>query len=211
MNKAVINVNNFIVNGDIDVLQEKIQNLPMGDYDGVVLEVLNDDFEAHNLPLLIENFFQKQLVVIGIRTENSKLKEFAQFSNLAIFAENQENQEIQSQKNTQTIQNAPSIVRENTKRNEQVYAKNCDLVLLGDLHAEAEAMSDESVSIYGGGYGSVFAGINNKNSSIFVNYFQLKLVCIAGVYKKFDTIPENLFNKSVVITLNNGKLNFKPI
>jgi septum site-determining protein MinC len=205
MKKNLENINTFVVDKNIDEIKQQITNLEINNYESVILEIINADFAVSDLPILIELFSQKQFVVIGVRTDSTEVIEFAKFSNLAIFSEKNL---IISENNTK-IANKPSIVQGNVSKNDQIFAKNCDLIITGDLASNSEAMSDENVMIYGGGYGKVFAGIKNKNASIFVQYFQLKLVCINGVYKKFDKIPKEYLNQTMVITLIDEKLNFK--
>jgi septum site-determining protein MinC len=188
MKKNLENINTFVVDKNIDEIKQQITNLEINNYESVILEIINADFAVSDLPILIELFSQKQFVVIGVRTDSTEVIEFAKFSNLAIFSEKNL---IISENNTK-IANKPSIVQGNVSKNDQIFAKNCDLIITGDLASNSEAMSDENVMIYGGGYGKVFAGIKNKNASIFVQYFQLKLVCINGVYKKFEQNPQRI-------------------
>jgi septum site-determining protein MinC len=211
MQEHTENIHNFVINTDIDSIKNTIQTLALGNHTGVILDIQNPDFAVSDLPLLIELFAQKQFVVIGVRSVSKEITEFATFSNLAIF-NTTTSKEISSKPTTPTpyaISKKPSIIRGNIAKGEQVFAKNCDLIIIDDLLDNAEAMSDENITIYGGGYGKVFAGIKNKHASIFVNYFQLKLVCIGGIYKKFDTIPKEYFNQTIFITLIDEKLNFK--
>jgi len=205
-------INNFIIEQDIEKIKTIINNLEIADYvnySAVILDIANPDFAVSDLPILIELFAQKQLVVIGVRSVSEEIIQFAKFSNLAIFNKKSAENTLQAN-NLQTtiITKKPSVVR-GVAKNEQVFAKNCDLIITGNLFDNAEAMSDKNIAIYGGGYGKVFAGIKNKNASIFVQYFQLKLVCINGVYKKFEKIPKEYLNKTMLITLNNQKLDFK--
>jgi septum site-determining protein MinC len=210
MKKNLENINTFVVDKNIDEIKQHITNLEINNYESVILEIINADFAVSDLPILIELFSQKQFVVIGVRTSSAEVIEFAKFSNLAIFSKN--NNPPEMVKTPQIINKTPTkptIIRGNLPKGEQVYAKNCDLIITDDLLDNGEAVSDESVMIYGGGYGKVFAGIKNKNASIFVQYFQLKLVCINGVYKKFSKIPKEYLNQTMVITLIDEKLNFK--
>lgn len=209
MQTQVENINNFVVDKDIETIKNTIADFEVSNYSAVVLDIQHPNFAVSDLPILVELFAQKQMVVIGVRATSDEVLEFARFSNLAIFNQNSNPDFIAENIPKKTIDKKPTIIYGNVAKNEQIFAKNCDLVITGDLLDNAEGMSDESIMIYGGGYGKVFAGIKNKNASIFVNYFQLKLVCINGIYKQFSKTPKEYLNKTILITLIDNKLNFK--
>lgn len=209
MQTQIESINNFVVDTNIETIKNIIADFETSNYPAVILDIQHPNFTVSDLPILIELFAQKQMVVIGIRADDEGILEFAKFSNLAIFNKYSTQESTEEHKLKQIIDKKPTIIYGNVAKNEQIFAKNCDLIITGDLLDNAEAMSDENIRIYGGGYGKVFAGIKNKNASIFVNYFQLKLVCINGIYKKFSKIPKEYLNKTILITLIDKKLNFK--
>jgi septum site-determining protein MinC len=104
----------------------------------------------------------------------------------------------------------PLVIDNLVTKNEQIYSKEKDLIVGNKVESGAELISDANIFIYDLMQGSVFAGVKgNKKVVIFIHNFEASLVVIAGVYKKFETIPENLKNKSVNITLSDDKLHFK--
>jgi septum site-determining protein MinC len=104
----------------------------------------------------------------------------------------------------------PLVIDNPVTKNEQIYSKEKDLIVGNKVASGAELISDANIFIYDLMQGSVFAGVKgNKKVVIFIHNFEASLVVIAGVYKKFETIPENLKNKSVNITLSDNKLHFK--
>jgi septum site-determining protein MinC len=206
MNKQNFSTNYFVIdNSDIDVIKQNIANLENGKYEPVVIDIIDTNFPVVDLPIIIELFAQKQLIVVGIKTTSSEVLEFARFSNLAIFP----SKTNFVAKQTDLFTNRPSIIRGDVKNNEQIYVKNTDLVILGDVGSGSEVISDKNIYIYGGSYGKIFAGITDKSAKIFINFFATKLVCINGIYREFDKTPKEYLNKSIEISLIDNKLDFK--
>ncbi len=188
-------------------MQQDISAFASGHFAPVVLDIISTSFEVANLPILIELFAQKQLVVIGVITEREDIKEYATLSNLALVPHTSN-----AEHPKHLFINKPSIIRNDIKKNEQIYAKNTDLIVLGDVLDKAEAISDKNIYIYGGSYGKIFAGIKaNTEAKIFAHFFASKLVCIAGVYREFDLVPAEYYNKSVEISLVGDALEFRVL
>lgn len=105
---------------------------------------------------------------------------------------------------------SPLIIDSEIKENEQIYSQDRDLIIGNKVCANTEIISEANVFVYDLMQGKVFAGIKgNKKAVIFIHNFEATLVSIAGIYKKFETIPATLKNKSVNISLSGDKLNFK--
>jgi septum site-determining protein MinC len=187
-------------------------------HSAVILEVENKYFQANELAVLIEILTQNQMVVIGVRTQNQELIDFAKFSGLAVF----DNfavaltQEMQIEKcpisAPKMEQRLPKIVIGEVAESEQVLSKDSDLILLGSVKANADVIAHGSVSAYREMQGNVFAGIDgDEEATIFMNEFSAKLVSIAGVYKQFEKVPAKLHARSVMVDLKDGKLRFKIV
>ncbi len=210
MNKPAELIYNFIIDtDDMAILAVKIKKLT-NLTGAVILDINNDHFMANNLAIIIELLSQKQLITIGIRSKKANIIKFAKFSNLVIF------DKIKPIKTAAIDSYKPAIkplrvIKNNILANEQIYIKNKDIVLLGDLDSHADIISDTNITIYGNSYGSIIAGVKDKNAMIFTYNFQAKLIAINGIYKKFNNIPVNILNKTLIITLNKEKLNFKVL
>jgi septum site-determining protein MinC len=202
-----------IATNNFDNIKTEIEKLEFGTHEGVVLVFNVVSFDVGKLPLIIELFAQKQLVVVAVKTTIIEIIEFATFSNIATVDDISPSAVPLSSPTSPQPQSLhssrPSIIRTDIKSHEQIYVKNTDLVILGDVNSGAEVISDKNIYIYGGGYGKIFAGLTNKNARIFVNFFATKLVCIGGVYREFDKVPKEYLNKSIEISLKDDKLDFK--
>lgn len=90
---------------------------------------------------------------------------------------------------------------------QQVYARARDLVLTAAVANGAEAIADGSIHIYGRLSGRALAGAQGEISArIFCHEFHAELVSIAGQYRVFETIPDDLCGKPVQVWLEGEKL-----
>ena len=85
----------------------------------------------------------------------------------------------------------------------QIYAKDRDLIVIGQVSEGAEIMADGHVHIYGRCRGRVAAGVSGQASAeIFCVTFEPELVSLAGTYCGSDQIPEELWSARVRVRLD---------
>ena len=90
---------------------------------------------------------------------------------------------------------------------QQVYARDCDLVVTGAVANGAEVIADGDIHVYGGLRGRAMAGAQgNADARIYVHDFRAELVAIAGHYRVFEQIPKDLEGQSVRCWLEGEKL-----
>ncbi|HTH67698.1 MAG TPA: septum site-determining protein MinC [Rhodanobacter sp.] len=90
---------------------------------------------------------------------------------------------------------------------QQVYARERDLIVTGAVANGAEVIADGNIHIYGGLRGRAMAGAQgDEKSRIFVSDFRAELVAIAGHYRVFEQIPDDLEGQSVQCWLEGEKL-----
>lgn len=196
-------------------------------------------FSATDLAMFIELLTQNEYIIIGIQSKNKEVIDYANISSIVVFppfSKNiqplvetksiekktlEEKKEVQKPLETKSetktpietnFKNnlSPLIIDNEVKENEQIYSKGSDLIIGNKVCVNTEIISNANIFVYDLVQGKVFAGIKgNKKSVIFIHNFEATLVSIAGIYKKFETIPATLKNKSVHISLSNDKLNFK--
>ncbi len=99
------------------------------------------------------------------------------------------------------------VIRTPIRSGQQVYAKNCDLVILNHVSAGAEVIADGSIHIYGSLRGRAIAGAKgHKDATIICNDLQAELVSIAGNYWLSDQISSELWQRKVVISSDSDSL-----
>ncbi len=90
---------------------------------------------------------------------------------------------------------------------QQIYARDRDLIVTGAIANGAEVIADGNIHIYGGLRGRAMAGAQgDEKARIFVSDFRPELVAIAGQYRVFEQIPDNLEGQSVQCWLEGEKL-----
>lgn len=90
---------------------------------------------------------------------------------------------------------------------QQIYAKECDLVINGDVSPGAEVIADGNIHIYGALRGKALAGaMGDKSASIFCQLLNPELVSVAGVYKLSDDLSVDFAGKSCVVSLQDEQI-----
>jgi septum site-determining protein MinC len=90
---------------------------------------------------------------------------------------------------------------------QQIYARERDLIVTGTIANGAEVIADGNIHIYGGLRGRAMAGAQgDEKARIFVSDFRAELVAIAGHYRVFEQIPDDLEGQSVQCWLEGEKL-----
>ncbi|MCK5819717.1 MAG: septum site-determining protein MinC [Psychromonas sp.] len=95
---------------------------------------------------------------------------------------------------------------------QQVYAKENDLVILGDVNAGAEVIADGNVYIYGVLRGRALAGATgDQDAAVYCTSFAPELVSIAGTYNLTAELPEEFINTSCVVKFKDKQLEIVPL
>jgi len=106
----------------------------------------------------------------------------------------------------------PKVHIGRVRSGQQIYAKESDLVISGDVGAGAEVIADGSIHIYGTLRGKALAGaMGNNNAAIFCQTLEPELVSIAGVYKLSEALPKDAWSASCSIFLEDQKLVFSNL
>jgi septum site-determining protein MinC len=99
------------------------------------------------------------------------------------------------------------IFKGRVRSGQQIYAKECDLVINGDVSAGAEVIADGDIHIYGALRGRALAGaMGDQSASVFCQLLAPELVSIAGVYKLSESLPSEFIGKSSIISLLDEQL-----
>lgn len=81
-----------------------------------------------------------------------------------------------------------------------------DLILTNSVNSGAEAITDNSLHVYGRAQGRLVAGATgDKDARIFCQVFNPSLVSVAGTYCLRDNLPENTIDKSVQVRFVEGE------
>ena len=81
-----------------------------------------------------------------------------------------------------------------------------DLVLTDSVNNGAEAITDNSLHVYGRAQGRLVAGATgDKDARIFCQRFNPSLVSVAGTYCLHDSIPEEMIDQPVQVRFVEGQ------
>lgn len=79
------------------------------------------------------------------------------------------------------------VIDRTIRSGQQIYAKGCDLVILGAVSNGAEVIADGSIHCYGPLRGRAIAGAaGNRKARIFSSNFGPELIAVAGVFRTFE-------------------------
>ncbi len=100
---------------------------------------------------------------------------------------------------------APSrVVTQPVRSGQQIYARDCDLIVLSQVSEGAEVLADGNIHIYGGLRGRALAGVTGDVSArIFCHSLEAELLSVAGNFLLSDDFREQLWKKPVQVSLNN--------
>lgn len=120
---------------------------------------------------------------------------------------------VQPAKAPEPSKHSPALMHHHTVRSGQrLYGRNRDLVVTATVGAGAEVMADGCVHVYGVLRGRAMAGARGDvTARVFCQEFHAELVSIAGVFRVFETIPEDLAGKPVQAWLDGEDLRFARI
>ena len=106
----------------------------------------------------------------------------------------------------------PLLVDRPVRSGQQLYARDTDLIIMGQVGPGAEVIADNNIHVYGPLRGRALCGVSgNADTRIFCQSLEAELVSVAGVYRMLETIPEELRGKPAQIWLDNDRLAIEPL
>ncbi len=108
--------------------------------------------------------------------------------------------------------NAALLHHQPVRSGQRLYARLRDLIVTATVGAGAEVMADGCVHIYGALRGRAMAGAHGDTGArIFCQEFRAELVSVAGVFRVFETIPDELEGHAVQAWLDGNDLRLARI
>ena len=106
----------------------------------------------------------------------------------------------------------PMLVDRPVRSGQQLYARDTDLVVVGQVGPGAEVIADNNIHVYGPLRGRALCGVSgNTDARIFCQSLEAELVSVAGNFRMLETIPENLRGRPAKIFLDNERLSIEPL
>ncbi|WP_028862187.1 septum site-determining protein MinC [Psychromonas aquimarina] len=225
-----LNFTLLVVNVDseeLSILAEELNKKRMmaPDFFSNAPVVVNIESETLNLDFTqLKNVVSEQgFLLVGISGELSEpQKELINTQNIAVLRSSRRHAAKAAVKTEQEQQQVPAAEAEppvlssyiktkihtgRVRSGQQIYAKECDLVINGDVGAGAEVIADGNIHIYGALRGKALAGaMGDQSASIFCQALSPELVSIAGVYKLSDDLAHEFAGKSSIVSLQDEQI-----
>jgi len=117
-----------------------------------------------------------------------------------------------SAQEVQYVVKQPQLMTRPVRSGQQVYARDTDLIVMGQVGPGAEVIADNHIHIYGPLRGRALCGVSgNTEARIFCSSLEAELVSVAGNYRVLESIPEDLRGKPAQIWLDKERLNIEPL
>jgi septum site-determining protein MinC len=180
------------------------------------VQAINEKEEL-NLSELCETLRSCNMLPVGIRGLSNKLQDSAIEQGLAIIQSNGSKKADTSTKNSAaskpTTKKPYKLITKPVRSGTQVYAKDCDLVIIASVNTGAEVIADGNIHIYGPLRGRALAGARGDESArIFCHSLEAELISIAGHYLVKENIKIPRTKKPLLqVYLNNNTITIEGI
>jgi len=123
-----------------------------------------------------------------------------------------DDEELPEATEVEVVVKTPMLLRRPVRSGQQVYARDTDLIIMGQVGAGAEVLADQNIHVYGPLRGRALCGVSgSENTRIFCQSLEAELVSVAGNYRVLEEIPANLRGKPAQIWLDKDRLNIEPL
>jgi septum site-determining protein MinC len=120
--------------------------------------------------------------------------------------------DLSASREVEYVIKSPLLIDKPVRSGQQVYARDTDLIVMGQVGPGAEVIADNNIHIYGPLRGRALCGVSgNTATRIFCQSLEAELVSVAGNYRMLETIPEELRGKPAQIWLDKDRLNIEPL
>ncbi|MCE0492905.1 septum site-determining protein MinC [Vibrio salinus] len=211
---SVLHLTDSDINSSIEFLKEKVAQAPAFFAHAPVVINISQVSEDIDFSQLKKGLSQTGIVPVGVTgSKNKETQSRASEAGFAVMTDSQPSK-IKSAPSSNQPKSTPmtptKVISHPIRSGQQIYAKNCDLVVLNNVSAGAEVIADGSIHIYGSLRGRAIAGASGlQEARIYCHDLQAELVSIAGNYWLSDQITSEYWHKKVMLSLANETLHFE--
>ncbi|MDW8846357.1 septum site-determining protein MinC [Erwinia sp. MMLR14_017] len=198
-------------------LQDKINQAPAFLKNApVVLNMASLTGEV-NWRLMQQAIVSTGLHIVGVSgCKDESLKRIITRAGLPLLSEGKEQKQtvevVEPAQPVETPAVKTRVINAPVRSGQQIYAKNCDLIVTSSVSAGAELIADGNIHIYGMMRGRALAGASgDRECQIFCTSLSAELVSIAGEYWIMDQIPAEFFGKASRLCLSDGALTIQTL
>lgn len=202
---SVLHLSDNDVAKAVSFLNEKVQQAPAFFANApVVINIANVDGEI-DFTTLKQGVSDAGMFPVGVTgCKDKRTQNLANQANFAVMSASK------SPSQAPAALAPTKIVRTPVRSGQQIYAKDCDLVVLNHVSEGAEVIADGSIHIHGTLRGRAIAGANgNKNAVIICNKLNAELMSIAGHYWLTEQFADEYWQQKVMFSLDDDSLKFE--
>jgi septum site-determining protein MinC len=164
-----------------------------------------------DLELIAQSLQDLNMILVGVKTQNQIIKEKARQLKLAVFNHNTPAPDEKHTIKTQ-VHNKTKVITQPVRSGQQIYAKNCDLIILSSVSQGAEIIADGNIHVYGALRGRALAGVSGDSGMyIFCHHFDAELIAIAGLYMVSEDLQKYKQKQGVKVYLDDNRLMIEPL
>lgn len=193
------------------VLEKKMAQAPKFFESAPVIVNINQVNEPIDFAKLNETIKATGFIMVGVTgCQNSEQKSLLHELKIPVLVAGRDNTKTDESK-TPSVPLSPKIVRGQVRSGQQVYAKNCDLIIIGSVSNGAEIIADGNIHVYGALRGRAIAGANGQaDCAIFCQNLQAELISIAGHYQLSESL-QSMWKQACYIKLDAQQLKFATL
>lgn len=172
-----------------------------------IVEFLYDEFVPSNKLKRIKKTIEGvSATLVGIKSSTEIQQDEIKKAGINVIHNNK--QELPEQiRHNRTITARGLMTQGKVRSGTQVYAKDKDIVVCGDISHGSEIIASGNIFIYGALNGKAIAGADgDEGAQIFCQEFQPELISIAGTYIVCDDISSEFKAKSVSARMHDKKI-----
>ena len=202
-------------------LTEKVEQAPQFFQNAPIILALDkctDDGEPLDLEQLVAICRAHGLSTMAIRSDRPADLAAAQALNITVIPPSDARERLLAIAPAEQAPVEPSliparVITHPVRSGQQIYAKNCDLIVMAAVSAGAELLADGNIHVYGPLRGRALAGINgNSEARIFCQQLGAELLSIAGQYKVAEDLRRDpAWGKATQTYLNEEQLQISEI
>ncbi|GAA5213032.1 septum site-determining protein MinC [Corallincola platygyrae] len=220
---SVLKLSSLDIDAVASELGQKIAQVPHF-FDRAPVVVDLELLQGEQIPFeqLKETLESLRLVAVGVTNADEEQRSAAKLAGLAVLTKPVSSKASKPKPAAQaappaTSQPAPMpqeparqetmVIRQPVRSGQQIYAKDSDLIVLGQVSNGAEVIADGNIHVYGTLRGRAIAGAKGDlDARIFCQNLQAELVSICGHYWLSDALQETHWQQAAAISLRDEKL-----
>lgn len=202
-------------------LAEKVEQAPQFFQDAPIILALDkcsDTADSLDLARLLTICREHGLSTMAIRTDRPEDLLAAKALNIAVIPPSDARERPLAVTQTIEVPAEPvlipaKVITQPVRSGQQIYAKNCDLIVMAAVSAGAELLADGNIHVYGPLRGRALAGVNgNRAARIFCQQLGAELLSIAGQYKVAEDLRRDpAWGKATQTCLNEEQLEISAL